>query len=201
MAVVAAYASFTIVRRVQPIVVAASAGVAAMLVDSPCIRRRCHRGGTWPSASRQPPWCFAGSIRGIRRSSGSGPPDRPQFPGEIDRRLHRRRFALYLIILASSGFPRRKVYVAIGCVVPIAFGLLLAGAPSLKAFIGLLAPLVVVAFVGFGATANPGISQDQPVPLPLVGHVLGLLLGAGHSLCDAVRRLRQRSEPHSSRVG
>ena len=166
MAVVAAYASFTIVRRVQPIVVAASAGVAAMLVGfavypasmpswwnvalglaSAALVLR------WLDSRNSTLLAAAGLLTGLSflvKSTGA---------------YIAAAIALYLIILASSGFPRRKVYVAIGCVVPIAFGLLLAGAPSLKAFIGLLAPLVVVAFVGFRATADPGISQDQPVPL------------------------------------
>ena len=165
MAVVAAYASFTIVRRVQPIVVAASAGVAAMLVGfavypasmpswwnvalglaSAALVLR------WLDSRNSTLLAAAGLLTGLSflvKSTGA---------------YIAAAIALYLIILASSGSPRRKVYVAIGCVVPIAFGLLLAGAPSLKAFIGLLVPLVVVAFVGFRAAVNPGIRQEQAVP-------------------------------------
>jgi Dolichyl-phosphate-mannose-protein mannosyltransferase len=166
MAATAAFASFTIVRRVQPIVVAASAGVAAMLVGF----------AVYPAS--MPSWWnvalgLASAALVLRwldkRNStllaAAGLLTGVSFLVKLTGAYLAAAIVLYLIILASSSSPRRKVYVGIGCVVPLAFGLLLAGAPSLGTFLVLLVPLVVVTLFGFRAALDAGISQAQSVPL------------------------------------
>ncbi len=49
--------------------------------------------------------------------------------------------ALYLIMLISPDSPRRRVLVALGALIVLAFGVLLAGAPSFRSVALLFVPL------------------------------------------------------------
>ena len=169
VAAVAAYASFTIVRRVQPVVVAASAGVAAMLVGfavypasmpswwnvalglaSAALVLR------WLDSRNSTLLAAAGLLTGVNflvKPTGA------YFAAAI---------ALYLIMLISPDSPRRRTLVTLGAVIVLSFGVLLAGAPSLHAVALLLVPLALVAFVGFRMESVPRMPGGRVVPLSSV---------------------------------
>ncbi|HEY5890337.1 MAG TPA: glycosyltransferase family 39 protein, partial [Acidimicrobiia bacterium] len=169
VAAVAAYASFTIVRRVQPVVVAASAGVAAMLVGfavypasmpswwnvalglaSAALVLR------WLDSRNSTLLAAAGLLTGVNflvKPTGA------YFAAAI---------ALYLMMLVSPDSPKRRTLVALGAVIVLSFGVLLTGAPSLLAVALLLVPLALVAFVGFRMESVPRMPGGQVVPLSSV---------------------------------
>ena len=121
--------AFGIARRVQPIVVAASVGVAAMLVGFAVYPASMP---SWWNAAlglasgwlvlrwldNRKPWVLgaAGGLTGLSflvKSTGA---------------FVAAAIALYLIMLISPDSPRRRVLVALGALIVLSFGVLLAGA-------------------------------------------------------------------------
>jgi hypothetical protein len=165
VAAMAALASFTIVRRVQPVVVAASAGVAALLVGF----------AVYPAS--MPSWWNAAmalvAVALVLRWSdsgntallaGAGVVTGLSFLVKSTGAYIAAAIALYLIILMSRGSPRRPLLIAIGATVVAAFGLLLAASPSLQSFVGLLIPMAAITSVGFRSGVRAGHLGDRVVP-------------------------------------
>ena len=169
IAAVAGLASFGIARRVQPTVVAASVGVAAMLVGFAVYPASMP---SWWNAAlglacgwlvlrwldSRNPWVLgaAGVLTGVSflvKSTGA---------------FVAAAVALYLIMLISPDSPRRRLLVALGALIVLFFGVLLAGAPSIHAIALLFVPLALAAFIGFRKESVPRMPGGQVVPLSAV---------------------------------
>ncbi len=169
MAATAGLASFGIVRRVQPIVVAASVGVAAMLVGF----------AVYPAS--MPSWWNAAlglatgwlvlrwlDTRNPLVLGAAGLLTGLSFLVKSTGAFAAAAVALFLIMLISPDSPRRKFFVALGALIVLLFGVLLAGAPSLHAIALLFVPLALAAFVGFRKESVPRMPGGQGVPLSAV---------------------------------
>ena len=165
VAAVAAHASFTIVRRVQPIVVAASASVGAVLVGF----------AVYPAS--MPSWWNAAlalasvalvlrwlDSRNLFFLGAAGLLTGLSFLVKSTGAHIAAAIALYLVILASSRSQRRWLMVGIGWAVVTSFGVLLSGAPSTQSLVGLLLPLAAVTFIGFRSGVVSSTDQDRAVP-------------------------------------
>ncbi len=156
-------------RRVQPTVVAASVGVAAMLVGFAVYPASMP---SWWNAAlglacgwlvlrwldSRNPWVLgaAGVLTGVSflvKSTGA---------------FVAAAVALYLIMLISPDSPRRRLLVALGALIVLFFGVLLAGAPSIHAIALLFVPLALAAFIGFRKESVPRMPGGQVVPLSAV---------------------------------
>lgn len=166
IAAIAAYSSFTLVRRVQPVVVAASAAVATCLVgfavypasmpswwNSALGLAAAGLVLRWVDSRNKLVLASAGLITGISflvKSTGI-------YVGVA--------IGLYLLMLASLTSPRRRGLVGLGYGIALAFGVLLTSAPSMQAFVFLLVPLITVVFVGFRAVPASLLADHPPVSL------------------------------------
>jgi hypothetical protein len=178
IAAIASFASYSIVRRVQPVVVAASVGVAVMLIGfaaypasmpswwnaalglaSAALLLR------WLDARKSTYLLAAGFVSGISflvKSTGA---------------YVAAAIALFLIVLSSADSPRRRSLVALGAIIVVAFGGLLTADPSLQSTLVLLIPLAVTTIFGFLMVSKPGSLKDHDVaPGAVVGFAASCLI-------------------------
>lgn len=166
IAAIAGISSFALVRRVQPVVVAASTCVATCLVgfavypasmpswwNAALGLAAAYLILRWLDSRNQIVLVSAGLLIGLSflvKSTGI-------YVGVA--------IATYLLMLASPTSSLQRLLAALGYGIVVAFGVLLTSAPSVQAFGLLLVPMLVVVAVGFRSRSTPLLADHRAVPL------------------------------------
>jgi hypothetical protein len=163
IAAIASFASFSIVRRVQPMVVAASVGVAVMLIGF----------AAYPAS--MPSWWNASLglastalvLHWLNSRNGmflvaSGLVSGLSFLVKSTGAYVAAGIALFLLILVNAE-SRRRWNTALGAMIVACFAGLLTADPSLQPIFVLLLPLVANVFIGFRIAPELGSFSERAV--------------------------------------